>query len=93
MYTSSDSFNFQYHIRCFLNCVVSYANRKMNCAEKRKCKILSIVEKLAILKKFDERSLTDTLCSFAKLVGLSESSVRKILQGREKLYSTAMEGG
>ncbi len=71
--------NFQYHIRCFSNCVVSYANRKMNCAEKRKRKILSIAEKLAILKKFDKRSPVDTLHSFAKLVGLLEISVRKIL--------------
>ncbi len=65
----------------------------MNCAEKQKHKILSTAEKLAILKKFDKRSPTNTLCSFAKLVGLSESSVREILQDREKLYATAMEGG
>ncbi len=90
MYTSSDSFNFQYHIRCFSNYVVSYANRKMIWVEKRKCKILSIAEKLAIFKKSDERSPTNTLCSFAELVGLSESSVWKILQDREILHWKAL---
>ncbi len=93
MYTLSDSFNFQYYIRCFSNCVVSYANRKINCVGKRKRKILSIAEKLAILKKFDKWSSIDTLCSFAKFVGLSEISIRKILQDSEKLYATATEGG
>ncbi len=71
---------------------MSYANKKMNCVEKRKRKMLSIAEKLAISTKFDERSPTNMLCSFAKLVTLLEISVRKILQDREKLYTTAMEG-
>jgi len=45
------------------------------------------------LEKFDKNSSTEMLCSFAKLVGLSESSVRKILQDRDKVYGAATDGG
>ena len=65
----------------------------MSSSGKRKREILSIAEKLTILKKFDEKCSTHTLCSFARSVGLLESSLRKILRDREKVYTAATDGG
>lgn len=49
-------------------------------------------EKLVILKKFEVKSPTETTTSFAKSVGLSESSVRKIVSDRQKLYDAVTNG-
>lgn len=51
---------------------------------------LSIPEKIAIKKKFYEKCVFQIITAFAKSVNIGESTMRKIVNDREKLYNAVI---
>ncbi|XKL64853.1 hypothetical protein PGB90_004939 [Kerria lacca] len=63
----------------------------MSASKKRK--FFSVSNKLEILKNFDQKCPSQTICSFAQSIGISESSLRTVFKDRVKVYIAATDGG